>query len=183
MRIVDQVIRILDACAEAVGHGAALFAGLMVLVTCHIVLYRYGFDSGSVAEQESIIYMNSLLFILGAGYTLKHNGHVRVDIFYGPASVRAKAWINLLGTLLLLLPVCVFLFWSCWNYVAASWNIREGSPDSGGLPWVYLLKTLLLALPALLTLQGLAELLRNLRCLLQLQPAACLPEEQESTEL
>lgn len=134
----------------------------MVVVTFYIVLTRYVFNSGSIAVQESIIYLNALLFLLTAGYTLKHDGHVRVDIFYGPASPRYKAWANLLGGLLLLLPVAVFILWASWDYVAAAWRIRETSPEAGGIPYVYLLKSLIVVMAVLVILQGVAEILRNL---------------------
>jgi TRAP-type mannitol/chloroaromatic compound transport system permease small subunit len=162
LRAVTSAIRVIDALSEATGRFASVFASLMVLVTCYIVVDRYLFNAGSVAVQESITYMNTLLFMLGAAYTLKHNSHVRVDIFYGPASARAKAWINLCGTLLLLLPVAAFILVYCWNYVAASWAIRESSPDTGGLPWTWLLKSLMLVMAMLLFAQGIADVLRNL---------------------
>jgi TRAP-type mannitol/chloroaromatic compound transport system permease small subunit len=164
------LIKVLDAVAEGLGRFAALFAGLMVLVTCYIVLTRYAFNFGSVAVQETVTYMNAILFTLGAAYTLKHDGHVRVDIFYGPASARTKAWINLLGSVLLLLPVAVFILWACWNYVVAAWAVLEKSPDTGGLPFVYLLKSLMPAMAVLLVLQAVAEALRN--ALRLLDPAA-----------
>lgn len=165
-QVVSRVIRVIDALSEATGRFASVFAGLMVLVTCYIVLDRYLFNAGSVAVQESITYMNTLLFMLGAAYTLKHNSHVRVDIFYGPATARTKAWIDLCGTLLLLMPVAAFILIYCWNYVAASWAIRESSPDTGGLPWTWLLKSLMLVMAVLLFAQGIADALRNLVFLL-----------------
>ena len=161
MHRLARLIHLLDRLAEYLGRVAAVFAPLMVAVTCYVVLMRYVFNSGSVASQELVTYANAVLFTLGAGYTLKHNGHVRVDIFYGHAGPRTQALVNLLGTLFLLLPVGVFILWACWNYVASAWAIREGSPDTGGLPWIYLLKSLMLVLAATLLVQGLAEALRS----------------------
>jgi TRAP-type mannitol/chloroaromatic compound transport system permease small subunit len=115
--------------------------------------------------QESLLYLNALLFVLGSAYTLKHDGHVRVDIFYSRMSSRNKALIDLAGTLLLLLPVCGFILWSSWDYVALSWRVREGSAETSGLPFIYLLKTLILVLAALLSWQGVAEILKALRLL------------------
>lgn len=161
-RILLSVIAGIDRCTEIIGRTAALSSVLMVLVTSYIVITRYVFNEGSIAVQESVIYFNALLFMLTAGYTLKHNGHVRVDIFYSRASEKYRAWADLLGSLLLLMPVNIFIFTYSWNYVMNSWAIQEQSGEPGGLPYVYLLKTLILVLCALLLFQGLAEILRNL---------------------
>lgn len=177
MRIIHTGIAALDLLAEFLGRCASLFAPVMLLVTCYVVLTRYVFNSGSVAVQDLVTYCNALLFTLGAGYTLKHNAHVRVDIFYGPATARTKAWANLLGFLFLLLPVTIFLLWSCWTYVTNSWAIREGSADTGGLPYVYLLKTLMLVMAATLLTQGLAEGLRSMLQLLVHNPNAELASQ------
>jgi len=114
--------------------------------------------------------------MVGAAYTLKHDGHVRVDVFYQHYSERKKALINLLGTLLLLLPTCLFILIICWPYVLDSWAIYERSIEGNGLPWVYLLKTLLLIQPSLLIVQGVAEALKNL---LILKGAALLNDDTE----
>lgn len=172
MQRLHSLVAILDRLAEYLGRLAAVFAPLMVAVTCYVVLTRYVFNSGSVAVQELVTYANAVLFTLGAGYTLKHNAHVRVDIFYGQAKPRTQALVNLLGTLFLLLPVCVFILWACWSYVESAWAIREGSPDTGGLPWIYLLKSLILVLAGTLLLQGLAESLRSVLQLLEHRPPA-----------
>jgi len=151
----------------------------MVLVTCYIVVTRYVFDIGSVAVQELAIYFNAMLFTLGAAYTLKEDAHVRVDIFYGPASVRTRAMVNIAGVVLLLLPVCAFLGWVCFDYVAASWAIHEKSGDTGGLAIVYLLKSLMLVMPALLAVQGVSEGLRSLQIVLDPDQARSLPVHEE----
>jgi len=155
-------IKISDSFSELVGKAASWCSILMVVVTFYIVITRYVFNTGSIAVQESIIYLNALLFLLTAGYTLKHDGHVRVDIFYGPASPRYKAWVNFLGCLFLLLPVSIFILWVSWDYVASAWRIRESSPEAGGIPYVYLLKSLIAVMAALIILQGITEMLRNL---------------------
>jgi TRAP-type mannitol/chloroaromatic compound transport system permease small subunit len=157
----------LSKLAEKTGQLIAWATLLMVLITFSIVLLRYGFDSGWIAMQESVTYLHALVFMLGAAYTLKHNGHVRVDIFYHKFGPRGRAWVDLLGSLLLLMPVCIFIFWASWEYVADAWTVKEGSPEAGGLPGVYLLKSLLLLMPALLLLQGLAQFLNALEILRQ----------------
>ena len=133
----------------------------MVLTTFLVVVLRYAFDLGWIAMQESVTYMHATLFMLGASYTLQRNGHVRVDIFYQKLSRRGRAWVDLLGTLLLLVPVCVFILWAGWGYVFESWEVMEGSREAGGIPAVYLLKTLILAMPVLVLIQGMAWILRN----------------------
>lgn len=155
----------IDRITETLGKGIAMLSIVMVLVTFAIVVARYIFDNGSIAVQETVIYLNALVFMLCAGFTLKHNGHVRVDVIYSKASPRYKAWTDLLGTLLLLMPVSVFLFAVSFDYVSFSWSIREQSGDPGGLPIVFVLKSLILAMCALLILQGVAEIIRNV-CIL-----------------
>jgi TRAP-type mannitol/chloroaromatic compound transport system permease small subunit len=137
----------------------------MVLVTFVIVVLRYWLDSGYIWLQESLTWMHACVFMLGAAYTLQCEEHVRVDIFYREMSERRRAWVNLLGVLLFLLPLCVFLAVSGVDYAAASWRLREASQNSGGLPYpaVPLLKSVLVVMPVLLILQGLAMMLRAIR--------------------
>ena len=160
-KIIKTCIRLIDGITEFIGRAAAWCSILMVVVTFYIVLTRYVFNTGSIAVQESIIYFNAFLFLLTAAYTLKHDEHVRVDIFYGPASHRYKAWVNMLGGLFLLLPVAGFILWSSWDYVQEAWRIKEASPEAGGIPYVYLLKTLIVVMAILVILQGVTEILRN----------------------
>lgn len=162
---MNRLIRALHGLNEQVGRAIAWLTLAMVLATFAVVVLRYAFDIGSIAMQESISYMHALVFLLGAAYTLRHEAHVRVDIFYRRMGPRARAWTDLLGATLLLAPMCLFILWSSWDYVAASWALREGSPDAGGLPWVYLLKLAIPAMAVLLLLQGLAQALESLLCL------------------
>ncbi|MCU7940391.1 MAG: TRAP transporter small permease subunit [gamma proteobacterium symbiont of Bathyaustriella thionipta] len=138
---------------------------LMVFLTFSIVVLRYGFEIGWIAMQESVIYMYALVFLIGIPYTLKHDGHVRVDIFYSKMNPRNKAWVNLLGTLFLLIPVTLFIAWVSWDYVTASWDLKEESGEAGGLPGVYLLKSTILVMTFLLLIQGISQLLLNLAIL------------------
>ena len=146
----------------AVGRVTAVCSIFMVLLTSAIVILRYGFDLGWIAMQESVLYLHAILFMLGAGYTLSQNEHVRVDIFYQKFSLKGRALVDFFGCLLLLLPVCGLIFAYSLDYVIAAWKIAEQSPESGGLPIVYLLKTLLLLMPVLLAMQGLAMMLQQL---------------------
>jgi TRAP-type mannitol/chloroaromatic compound transport system permease small subunit len=122
---------------------------------------RYGFGQGMTALQESVNYLHGTVFMLGAAYTLKHGGHVRVDIFYHRYSARTKAWVDSIGCIVFLLPLCGLILISSWDFAANAWAIRETSVEPGGLPFVYLLKSLLPLMAINLALQGLAELLRN----------------------
>jgi TRAP-type mannitol/chloroaromatic compound transport system permease small subunit len=155
----------LDRIAELVGNAAAWMALALVLVTFTVVMLRYLFQLGWIAMQESILYLHASLFLLGAAYTLKKDGHVRVDIFYRGFSAKRKALVDLLGSLLLLLPVCSFLLWASWDYVTIAWSIHEGSQEAGGLPYVYLLKTLIPVAVLLLILQGISQALSSLSTL------------------
>ncbi|WP_058558014.1 TRAP transporter small permease subunit [Thiohalocapsa sp. ML1] len=159
--VLLRVASALDLVNAWVGRVIAWLALAMVLVTFLVVVLRYGFDSGSVALQESVTYMHALLFMLGAAYTLQQNGHVRVDIFYQRFSPRGRAWVDLLGTLVLLVPVSLFILLSSWDYVMTSWSIHESSREAGGLPYVYWLKSLLVAMPLLMLVQGLVLIVRN----------------------
>jgi len=149
-----------------VGRGIAWLTLAMVLLTFVIVLLRYGFNLGWIWLQESVTYLHASVFLLAAAWTLQDDGHVRVDIFYRDARPQRKALVNLLGTLLLLIPFCLFLIIVGWAYVAASWQLLEGSREAGGMPLVYLLKTLILLLPALLLVQSVCivrDMIRILR--------------------
>jgi TRAP-type mannitol/chloroaromatic compound transport system permease small subunit len=159
---LEKVAGLLDGIAELTGRIVSWLTLAMVVITIAVVILRYLFDIGSIALQESITYLHAIVFMLGAAYTLKHDGHVRVDIFYQQHTPRVRAWINLLGTLLLLMPVCAFIFISSLDYVAASWSIQEGSREAGGLDGVYLLKTVIPLMACLLFLQGCSVLLRSL---------------------
>ena len=159
---MSEIVLRLELVNEWIGRGVAWLTLLMVIVTFSVVVLRYGFDMGSIAMQESVIYLHALNFMLGAAFTLKHDAHVRVDIFYQKMGPRGRAGVDLLGTLLLLMPMCGFIFWSSWDYVANAWAVAETSGEAGGLPFVYLLKTILLLMPSLLMLQGLVIILKSL---------------------
>lgn len=149
-----------------VGRTAAWLTLFVVLITFTVVVLRYGFNLGWVGLQESVTYLHAAVFMLAAAWTWQDDGHVRVDIFYRDRSPRHRAWVNLLGTLLFVVPVCAYLLLVGWDYVAASWSLREGSREAGGLPLVYLLKSLVIALPALLLVQAGCHAVANLRLIL-----------------
>ena len=134
---------------------------MMAVITFAIVLFRYGFNLGAIAVQESVLYLHAIAFMLGIPYALKTDQHVRVDVIYGRLSARGKAWVNLLGHCLFLMPVSASLFWLSLPYVGASWRILEGSAEVGGIPGIFLLKTLIPVTSALLFVQGLVGVARS----------------------
>jgi len=170
MPFLHACVHYIDAFTDRSGRLLAWFALGMALVTALIVVLRYGFNIGSIMAQEAVIYMHGGLFMLGAAYALKTGAHVRVDIFYRDFSPRARAWVNSLGGIVFLLPLCTFICFSSWNYVAESWAIREISPEPGGIPAVFLLKSLIPLMAVNLFLQGLAETLRSALVLVGEQP-------------
>jgi TRAP-type mannitol/chloroaromatic compound transport system permease small subunit len=170
----------IDAANEWIGRSIAWLTLAMVLVTFVVVVMRYAFSLGSIALQESITYMHALVFMLGAAYTLKREGHVRVDIFYQKMAPRRRAWVDFLGALLFLVPMFAFVIWVSWNYVLSSWSLLEGSPEAGGLPAVFLLKTIILIMPILMLGQGLSMAARSLLIILGAEPA---PEAHSEVEV
>jgi len=163
--LCQTIDRCLSAVSVALGKGVAWLTAVMALTTTYIVISRALFNTGSVATQDSVTYMHALVLMCAAAYTLRCDGHVRVDIFYRRYSPLQKAWLDALGVLLLLLPFCAFTIVVSWNYVTSAWAIREGSVDAGGIPGVFLLKTLIPLNAATLALQGFAELMRRLAVL------------------
>ncbi len=156
MKLIQRWTRRIDRLNEAVGRAVSWLTLGIVLVTCVVVVGRYGFGWGRVWLQESYVWMHGLVFMLGAGYTLLHEGHVRVDIVYRPAGRRYRAVVDLLGALFLLVPMVAAVLWLAWPYVQESWRTLEGSRESDGLPGVFLLKSVIPAFCVLVGLQGLS---------------------------
>lgn len=132
---------------------------ILVALVIIVVLSRYLLGIGSIAIQESVAYVHAVIFMLGLAFTLQRGGHVRVDIFYRDFSARRKAIVDLIGTVIFLLPFCGLILFGSWDYVMASWSIKESSSETGGIAAVYLLKTLILFMPITLALQGLAQII------------------------
>lgn len=146
----------IDALNERVGAFAAWLILLMAGITFLVAMLRYGLNFGSIALQESITYLHAFVFMIASAYTLKHNEHVRVDIFYQGMSPRKKAWVDFLGCVLLLLPFASFIAWTSFDYVINSWRYLEKSREAGGLPLVFILKTFIPAMAILLFLQAIS---------------------------
>jgi TRAP-type mannitol/chloroaromatic compound transport system permease small subunit len=152
-------LRFADAVSETAGRLAAWLAVALVALVFALVAVRYVFNTGSVAAQEAVLWLHGALFLLALPYALKHGAHVRVDVFSQRWSDRTRAWVECAGIALLLLPLCIFLLWISWDYVAASWAQSEGS-NQGGLPGWFLIKSLIPFSALLLILQACAEALR-----------------------
>ena len=162
LNALKQLQTVIDTGVKHLGQLIAWLSLIMVIVMTVVVILRHGFGIGWIAMQESVVYMHALVFMLGTAYTLNHDEHVRVDVFYQKFATKTKAWIDLIGTLVILLPVCAFIFAYSFDYVIASWEILEGSGEAGGIPGVFALKTLLLIMPITLGLQGIATGIKNI---------------------
>ena len=164
---VDQTESLLDRISSITGKAAAWLTLSMVIVTFIVVIMRYVFDAGLIWVQESVVWMHAVVFMLGAAYTLRAEEHVRVDIFYRSMSERRRAWVDLIGVIVFLLPLCAFLAWASFDFVTQSWSIGESSRESGGLPYPFvpLLKSVLLLMPLAVSLQGLSLFARSINTL------------------
>lgn len=154
--VLEKICNKIDTLNERVGQLVAWLVLAMVFITFLVVVLRYGFNFGRISLQESITYLHAFVFMLAGAFTLKHNEHVRVDIFYQDMSQRNKAKVDLFGTLFLLLPFAAFILWVSFDYVSNSWKLLESSREAGGLPFVYILKTLIPLMAVLLCLQGIS---------------------------
>ncbi len=159
-----------------IGRLVAWLVLFMTLMQFVVVIMRYVFSYGSIQMQESIWYMHGLLFMFGAGYTLVKDGHVRLDVFYREASERTRAWVNLLGVLVFLLPFCMVNFDFAWSLVLHSWAVREGSTETTGLPYIYLFKTVILVFSVLVAMEGVALAIRSLLKLTERTPSGATAE-------
>lgn len=163
MRIV---VRWLERVSAATGEVMAFLAILLVLNVFLVVVLRYAFGFGAIWMQELYVWIHATIFLAGAGYTLRHDGHVRIDLVYASASGRYRALVNLLGSVFLGLPLVYLLGTRAWPTVSRSWATLEKSAEAGGLPGVYLFKSLILVFCACLGLQLIALTLRSLTALL-----------------
>jgi TRAP-type mannitol/chloroaromatic compound transport system permease small subunit len=156
MHLLARLVRGIDRLNDVIGRAVSWLTLAMVLTTFFVVVARYGFSWGRVWIQESYVWMHGAVFMLAAAYTLLHDGHVRVDVFYRPASDRFKAWVNLIGVVVLLLPTVLVVLYYTIPYVQASWLRLEMSREAGGLKGLFLFKTIIPIFCVLMALQGIA---------------------------
>ena len=169
LRLLQQISDKLNQLSELSGKLVSWLVLAMVLLVSYDVAMRYFFLSGSIALQEMEWHLFSLIFLVGAAYTLKHDDHVRLDLFYKSSFMNdeRRAWINLLGSLLLLIPFCILIITTSWPFVFQSYIHLEGSPDPGGLPYRWILKAGIPLGFTLLLLQGVADIAKNLKLILR----------------
>ncbi len=169
IQLLKRIRSFIDCFIESSGKLISWLVIILVLLVSYDVAMRYIFNQGSIAIQELEWHLFSLIFLLGAAYTLKHDEHVRLDLFYQSnfSSERLRAWINLIGSLVILIPVCCLIFNTSWFFALNAFNFQEGSPDPGGLPYRWILKA---AIPfgfLLLIIQGISEAIKNALFLLE----------------
>lgn len=158
-----RIARCIQAANAALGRACAWLTLFLVLGTACVVVLRYAFGIGATALQEAVMYAHALTFMGTAAWALQRGAHVRVDIFYQNFSARKQALVNISGHLFLLLPMCLFLGWNSWGYVANSWAMQETSGETGGLGFMYLQKSIILLLVVSLLLQGVADVVLLLK--------------------
>jgi TRAP-type mannitol/chloroaromatic compound transport system permease small subunit len=165
----------IDRSNEVVGRMVSWVSLLLVLVVFTDVVMRYLFRTSFVFTQELEWHLFAFIFLIGAGYTLLHDGHVRVDIIYQRLGVKGQAWINLLGVIFFLIPGCYLVISTSWHFVSNSFSMLEGSPDPGGIPYRFIVKGTMTVGYVLLLLQGLSM---GVHALLQILGAETVEEEK-----
>lgn len=166
MRYLDLPIAILDAVTVVIGRAFSWLTLFMVLMTFVNVLLRYVFGLSIIAAYETVVYAFGIVMTSVAGWALLTDQHVRIDVFYGPMSARRRAAVNVGGTVLFLAPLLYVITARSLNYVSRSWKVRETSNELAGLDYLYVLKSFILVFVAVLVIQGVSFLLRNLRVLI-----------------
>jgi len=184
---VNKIIQSIESISEVAGRLVSWLVLLLALLTLFVTVPRYllsnemflqlnlfwldweairsTYNHNVNALSDSIQFIHAIIFMVGISYALKLGDHVRIDILYRKMSARSQAWVNIIGMLLLFYPTFIFIGVMSWQYVINAWNILESSSRPGGLPFIYLLKTFLLIMPALMVLQGTALLLYNIQIL------------------
>ena len=157
MHFIEKFVTIIDGVSDKIGHIVGWLTTSMVLIVFYDTVMRYAFNKGNVALQELEWHLFAVVFLIGAAYTLKEGGHVRVDILFINFSKKTKAWVDLFGTLVFLIPFSIMIIYATQKFIGNSWAVREVSPDPGGLPMRYILKAMIPAGFFLLIIQGLSE--------------------------
>jgi len=161
MQKLEKFINVVDGLSDKIGYVVGWLTTLMVLIVFYDTVMRYTFNMGNVALQELEWHLFAIIFLIGASYTLKEDGHVRVDICYVRLSKKTRAWIDFLGVFVFLIPFSIMVILATRGFVMNSWAIREVSPDPGGLPARYILKAMIPLGFSLLIVQGLSEAAKN----------------------
>ncbi len=162
MHALAMLVRLISGINRIVGNVFSWLSLGVVIVCFTVVVQRYAFSTGHLWMQDLYVWLNGAMFTVVAGYALLRDEHVRVDIFYRPATIRSKAIVDLIGVVIFLLPFCYVVWIYGWPFVARSWRIHEGSRNIGGMPGLYVLKSFILAFAALVALQGIAMIGRSI---------------------
>ena len=157
---MERLARTIDGLSEQTGRIVAWLALVLVVLQFGLVVLRYVFGINDRASEELLLYLHGTLFLLAAAFTLKHQGHVRIDLSYRDASARTQAWIDLAGTIFFLLPICALIGWAAWPFVENAWVSKEGSIETSGLPFKYIYKSVILVFVAMMALQGFAQAIK-----------------------
>lgn len=162
MGALRAIARQVDRANTLLGKAAGWLLAVMAVVLFAVIVLGSAFRTGYVWMQELVVYLHGIVFMSAAAYTLLHNGHVRIDVLYGRLSRRGQAMVDLAGSLLLLFPTCGAVLYFSFDYVLDSWRILEASPEAGGIPATFLLKTFVLVFTVTFALQGLSLLVRSI---------------------
>lgn len=162
MNFFVAVIRAIGAMNKLIGNVFSWLALAMVLICFTVVIQRYALGFTVLWMQDLYVWLNGAMFTAVAGFALLRDDHVRVDIFYRPASIRTKAIIDLIGVIFFLLPFCWIVTRYSWNYIGRSWRLYEASGNVGGMPGLFILKSFILVFVVVVALQGIAWVLRSI---------------------
>lgn len=162
---MQPLVHLFDRLNDYTGRLAAATVVVLVLLVTYDTLARYLFSGGSIALQELEWHLHDVLFMLGISFALRHKAHVRVDLFYEKYSPRLKAWINLIGIIMLVIPFSAFILYTGATFAADAYGYMEGSPNPGGLPYRYLVKSLMALAFGLVIIQSVAEIITSIQCL------------------
>lgn len=163
MDILSAIVKFSDRVNEFLGKTFSLLCLGIIFLTFFTVLERYLFQSTANWQAELIRFMHSMMFMAVAGYTLKHHGHVSVDVLYDKFSEKTKAWIRLIGSLFCIIPFCLTIIYYGWNFVIESWLILEGSREDGGMPGVFIIKSFILVFGFSLLLQAISLICTSIK--------------------
>jgi TRAP-type mannitol/chloroaromatic compound transport system permease small subunit len=163
--VMQRMIQRLESITELSGKLAAWAVLGLIALVLYDTLARYLFSSGSIALQELEWHIHDVLFLLGISYALKYNAHVRVDLFYEKYSDKLKAWINIIGVVLLIIPFSVFIFYTGMEFARDAYSYGEMSPNPGGLGYRFVIKSVISIAFALVILQAVSELLKSIQLL------------------
>jgi TRAP-type mannitol/chloroaromatic compound transport system permease small subunit len=169
MRFLYTLVRLSEGLIKRTGRITSWCTSALVLVVCYDVFTRYFLKRSSVAVQELEWHIFAVIFLTGAAYTMKKERHVRVDLLYSRLSAKGKAWINLVGCFIFLLPFSYLVIWASYDFVINSLTIQETSPNPGGLPARYLIKACIPFGFLLIILQAIATIIKSILLILDME--------------